>query len=92
MSLKSQLKTSAKDIGRLVFTRWPARSLPPVRQCESEIRIGDAVVRIESFQGQRVRIVVEAPTSVPVFRGELKVVRDTAEGGVPLVDAPVPAA
>lgn len=75
-SLKSSLKTSARELGRLVFTRWPARSLPAVRQCEAEIRIGEAVVRIESFQGQRVRVVVEAPTHVPVFRGELKVRSD----------------
>jgi len=92
MSLKSQLKTSSQDIGRLVFTRWPSASLPAARQAESEIRVGDAVIRIERFQGQRVRLVVEAPTSVPVFRGELKVVRDSVDGALPLVEAPVPAA
>lgn len=78
MSAKSVTSAASVDAktGRLVFVRKPANALQPAQRGESEIRIGECVVRIESFRGQQVRVVVEAPVEIPVFRGELKVRRD----------------
>ncbi len=42
------------------------------RQVEEDIRIGDDIcVRVLSVQGGQVRIGIEAPPQIPIYRGEL---------------------
>ena len=52
------------------------------RACDEEIRIGDdIVVRVLDVKGERVRIGIQAPTSIPVHRQEvyLEIVRANRE-------------
>lgn len=77
-SVSSGVKSGdvGNKVGRLVFVRTPANALQAEQIGESEIRIGECIVRIDSFRGQKVRVVVEAPVEIPVWRGEMRVTRD----------------
>lgn len=50
------------------------------RKKSEEIHIGDHVVTVVSIRGDKVRLGVTAPKSVPVLRGELVVASAQDEG------------
>ena len=59
------------------------------RKANQSIMIGDGIqVSVLAVMGEKVRIGIEAPRSVPVFRKEvwIEIQRDNAEGGADVSD------
>ena len=59
------------------------------RKANQSIMIGDGIqVSVLAVMGEKVRIGIEAPRSVPVFRKEvwIEIQRDRADGGTDVTD------
>lgn len=56
----------------MLFSAWEEHLLTFARKAGQAIRIGDAIrITVKELRGRQVRIVVEAPLEIPVFREEI---------------------
>lgn len=56
----------------MLFSVWEERLLTFARKAGQAIRIGDSIrITVKELRGRQVRLVVEAPREIPVFREEL---------------------